>query len=210
MTSASPKLYPALSQTLRTLQPEALSPERKALLQPLIHYLQEKVSAGSPIRLVFICTHNSRRSHLAQVWAATLAAHFGISNVSSFSAGTEATALNGNIVATLQTAGFEITALAGGENSVYAIKYGPNEPPVIGFSKTLVHPFNPQSAFAAVMTCTEADGGCPFVAGAEARISLPFEDPKAFDGTPQQEAQYGERSRQIATELYFVFSALKI
>lgn len=59
------------------------------------------------------------------------------------------------------------------------------------------------------MTCSEADGGCPFIAGAERRIALTYEDPKAFDNTPQQAEKYWERSVQIATELYYVFAQIK-
>ncbi len=202
-------LYSSITQTLQALNPETIPRSRKVLLQPLIQYIQEKVSAGQPVRLNFICTHNSRRSHLAQIWAQTLAAHFGIQNVACYSAGTEATALNRTIAETLKQAGFKIEMLAGGENPVHAIKYAPNEPAVIGFSKTLSHPFNPKTAFAAIMTCTEADGGCPFIAGAEVRISLPFNDPKAFDATPQQSEKYRERSTQIATELHYIFAQIK-
>ena len=63
--------------------------------------------------------------------------------------------------------------------------------------------------FAAIMTCSQADGGCPFIAGAEKRIPITFEDPKAFDNTPQQKEKYEERSFQIATEMFYVFSQIK-
>jgi arsenate reductase len=59
------------------------------------------------------------------------------------------------------------------------------------------------------MTCTSADQGCPFVAGAEKRFSIPFEDPKIADGTPEQASKYEERSLQIATEMKFIFSQIK-
>ena len=91
---------------------------------------------------------------------------------------------------------------------MYSIKFAENEAPIIGFSKTLDSPFNPASEFAAIMTCSQADGGCPFIAGAEKRISITFEDPKMFDNTPQQAEKYNERSVQIATELFYVFSQI--
>ena len=59
------------------------------------------------------------------------------------------------------------------------------------------------------MTCSSVDKGCPFISGAEKRIPVTFEDPKAFDNTPQQAEKYKERSIQIATELKYVFSKLK-
>ena len=58
------------------------------------------------------------------------------------------------------------------------------------------------------MTCDLQTEACPFVPGAEKRIPITFEDPKAFDNTPQQAEKYKERSLQIATELFFVFSQI--
>jgi arsenate reductase len=112
-------------------------------------------------------------------------------------------------VQTLAKQGFAIKTIAEGANPVYAIKYAENQHPIIGFSKTFDDQFNPQSEFAAIMTCSSADVGCPFIAGAEKRIPITFEDPKAFDNTPQQAEKYEERSLQIATELFYVFSQIK-
>jgi len=89
---------------------------------------------------------------------------------------------------------------------VYAIKYAENEHPIIGFSKTFDAAFNPKSEFAAVMTCSHADANCPFIPGAEKRIPVKYDDPKAFDNTSQQAEKYKERSSQIAAEMFYVFS----
>ena len=59
------------------------------------------------------------------------------------------------------------------------------------------------------MTCSQADGGCPFIAGAEKRIPITYEDPKAFDDSPLEEAKYDERSLQIASEMFYVFRQIK-
>ncbi len=106
----------------------------------------------------------------------------------------------------LEQQGFQIETLSEGKNPVISIKYAENSLPIVGFSKTMDDNFNPKSNFAAVMTCSQADAGCPFVPGAEKRIPITFEDPKAFDNTPQQVTKYTERSLQIATEMYYVFS----
>src|SRR5690606_36018295 len=113
------------------------------------------------------------------------------------------------IAETLKNTGFQIETISEGKNPIYSIKYAENELPIIGFSKKLDDNFNPKSEFAAVMTCSQADGGCPFIAGAEKRIPITFEDPKAFDNTPLQAEKYRERSLQIATELFYVFSQIK-
>lgn len=186
------------------------SKDRLFLLQDLIDYIQAKKNGGKPINLNFVCTHNSRRSHLSQIWAQTLANYFGVSNIYCYSGGTEATALFPKVLDTLRYTGFNITKLAGEKNPIYAIKYGPDEMPVIGFSKTYDNPFNPVSNFAAIMTCSHADENCPFIPGAEKRIPLTFNDPKAFDGTDLQTEKYRERSLEIAAQLYYVFSKIDL
>ncbi|WP_194766267.1 low molecular weight phosphatase family protein [Tamlana sp. I1] len=203
------KIFSKIEQTISGLNPESITEERKETLQPLIDFIQDKVNTNAEIRINFICTHNSRRSHLSQVWAQTLAAHFNIKNVFCYSGGTEATALFPVVAKTLSNTGFAIETISEGKNPIYSIKYGENADPIIGFSKKLDAEFNPKSEFAAIMTCSQADGGCPFIAGAEKRIPITFEDPKAFDDTPLQAEKYNERSLQIATELYFVFSKIK-
>lgn len=203
-------LYTKIEETIKSIDTNAISKERKKILQPLIDYIQEKVAKEQEIRLNFICTHNSRRSHLSQVWAQTMAAKFGIKNVSSYSGGTEATALFVAAKNTLITTGFQVLQLSESENPVYAIKYSENASPIIGFSKTYDAAFNPTANFAAILTCSQADEGCPFIAGAEKRIPITYEDPKAFDQTPLQVKMYAERSLQIATEMHHVFDSIRL
>ncbi|MFV8373655.1 low molecular weight phosphatase family protein [Flavobacterium sp. LB2P74] len=210
MTTPKTITFPAIEEIINHFDFESISKERKIVLQPLIDYIQNKVNSLQEVRLNLICTHNSRRSHLAQVWAQTAAAHFNIKNVFCYSGGTEATALFPMAAKTLEQSGFKIKTIAAGTNPIYAIKYGENEHPIIGFSKTYDDDFNPKSEFAAIMTCSQADGGCPFIPGAEKRIPITFEDPKAFDNTPQQAEKYLERSLQIATEMCFIFSQIKL
>jgi arsenate reductase len=209
MTSTKIFLFPEIENVIATLNFESISSARKVILQPLIDFIQGKVSNGQEIRLNLICTHNSRRSHLSQVWAQTAAAHYNIKNVFCYSGGTEATALFPMAAETLSKQGFQIKIIAEGNNPIYAIKYSDNAHPIIGFSKTFDDVFNPKIEFAAILTCSSADQGCPFIAGAEVRIPVTFEDPKAFDDTPQQAEKYEERSVQIATEMFYVFSQVK-
>ncbi|AZB19648.1 MULTISPECIES: low molecular weight phosphatase family protein [Weeksellaceae] len=186
----------------------SISEERKTILQPLVDFVQQKVNDRHDININFICTHNSRRSHLSQVWAQVASAHFNIPNVHCYSGGTEETALFPKVAETLTEQGFNIFKIADTNNPVYAIKYSDNALPIIGFSKKYDNPFNPVSAFTAIMTCSQADGGCPFIAGAEKRIPVTFEDPKISDNTPEQSKVYAERSLQIATEMFYVFSKI--
>ncbi|KQO21304.1 protein tyrosine phosphatase [Flavobacterium sp. Leaf82] len=202
-------LYPKIQSLFESFDFNAISNDRKKTLQPLIDFIQLKFNQEQEIRLNLICTHNSRRSHLAQVWAQTAAYYYKIKNVSCYSGGTEATALFPKVAEVLLESGFEIQKLSEGDNPIYAIKFSENETPIIVFSKTYDADFNPKSEFAAIMTCSQADGGCPFIAGAEKRIAITYDDPKAFDGTSEQTEKYQERSLQIAAEMFYVFSQIK-
>ena len=198
-----------IENVIASLSIEKISDERKQILQPLIDFIQKKVNDKNEIRINFICTHNSRRSHLSQIWAQTMAAKFVIKNVKTYSGGTEATAMFPKVGETLSNQGFEIQKIADVKNPIYAIKFDENSHPIIAFSKKYDDEFNPKSNFVAIMTCSHADGNCPFIAGAEKRIPITYEDPKLFDNTEQQTEKYKERSLQIASEMMYIFSQVK-
>jgi len=198
-----------ISKMIESISIDSITEERKTVLQPLIDYLQNKAEANQTIRLNFICTHNSRRSHLSQIWAQTMAFHFDIKSVYCYSGGTEATAMFPKVAETLENQGFQIQMLSDNENPVYAVKYAENEAPIICFSKEYGNEFNPKKEFGAIMTCNNADEGCPLVIGAEARFPIKYDDPKASDNTPEQTKVYAERSLQIATEMFYIFSQVK-
>jgi len=198
-----------LIKNIEALSAGAISEERKIVLQPLVDYVQRKIETDQTIRLNFICTHNSRRSHLSQIWAQTMAYHFGVKNVYCYSGGTEATAMFPKVAETLSNQGFQIQKLSENENPVYAVKYAQNEAAVICFSKEYNSNFNPKNDFEAIMTFNNAGEGCPIVFGAEDRFPIKYDDPKASDNTPEQTQVYAERSLQIASEMLYVFSQIK-
>lgn len=202
-------MYSLLAEEIRNIKAfYPVSEERKALLQALIDYIKKCISRDEAVILNCICTHNSRRSHLTQIWAQVSAHYYNIHGVFCYSGGTESTALYPVIVETLAAQGMKVGTIAGGSNPVYLIKYAENAMPVIGFSKKYDHFFNPASGFIAVMTCSQADDDCPYIDGAQQKISLPYEDPKSSDGTNNQKSVYLERSRQIASEILYVFSKI--
>lgn len=201
-------MYSHLLKTIRQLPLQSIGEARQMILQPLIDFVQLKVDDRQAVILHFICTHNSRRSLLSQVWAQVAASYYAVPDVQCYSGGTEATALFPKVAATLTDQGFSILKIADNNNPVYAIKYSGNALPVIGFSKKYDSGFNPVSAFAAIMTCSQADGDCPFIPGAERRIPISFEDPKVADDTPEQSLVYAARSVEIACEMFYVFSKI--
>jgi len=185
----------------------SLSEERRAVLLPLRDFVRIRLNDGKPVALNFICTHNSRRSHLGQIWGKVAAEHFKIAGITTYSGGTEATAFNPRAVAALERDGFQIKN-PGGDNPRYEVSFDDDREALICFSKTYDDAFNAAEDFGAVMTCNHADQNCPAVIGA-ARISLPYRDPKEADDTPEEASRYSERSAQIARELLFVFSELR-
>lgn len=182
-----------------------ISGQRKGKLAQLADYIRIKKESGESASLTFICTHNSRRSHLCQIWSAVMAEYVGLDHIETYSGGTEATAFNPRAVAAIERAGFNVED-PGGKNPRYNIFFDEDKKPLICFSKTFDDSYNPREDFAAVMTCTDADENCPFVPGAEKRFSIPYLDPKESDGTPREKETYDKRCRQIAAEMYYLMS----
>jgi arsenate reductase (thioredoxin) len=199
-------LYPTLQTHIEQAQALPISEERKAVLQVLIDYLQQKVDQNKDIKLNFICTHNSRRSQFSQIWGKVAAAYYGI-EIHSFSGGVEVTAFNERAVASIKRFGFKVSK-EGGENPKYFVFYSDDEDPIVTFSKVYDDAANVPTGFAAVMTCSHADENCPYIPGAETRIPVRYEDPKAFDDTELEAEKYDERSMQIASEMLFIFSRI--
>jgi arsenate reductase len=203
-------LNPTLQATAESLalQYNQIPTERKKLLTELSLFIQQS-PAGQSVYLNFICTHNSRRSHIAQLWAQVAAYHFDVNAIVCLSGGTEATAFNPRAVKAMQEAGFKITTEKASDNPVYHISYASDAPAIVAFSKKYDDPFNNNPGFAAIMTCSQADENCPLVLGAKARIVVTYDDPKEFDGTPLEAAKYAERVQQIGREMLYAFSQVK-
>lgn len=204
-------MYQAIQSYCNALTSEFknISPERKALLKKISAYIVSKQKENKHINLVYICTHNSRRSHFGQVWAKVASEYYKIPNVQTYSGGTEATAFNTNAINALKKIGFNVKAINIDKNPLYHVSYDDQQKPVECFSKVYDDVKNPQSEFAAIMTCGDAEENCPFIPGVELRIGTTYDDPKAFDNTPQQDEKYDERCRQIALEILYVFAKIK-
>ena len=200
-------MYAGLEHSIQGFLPLVgeLPAARRSGLDQVASFVSSRRAAGDSTDLVFICTHNSRRSQMGQLWAAAAAAHFGIDDVRSYSGGTEVTAFNPRAIAAMQRAGFSVSN-PGGDNPRYEISFDEAAAPLVCFSKTYDDASNPSEDFVAIMTCSEADEACPVVFGAALRAPIRYEDPKVSDGTPEESAIYDERCRQIGTEMLYLFS----
>lgn len=182
---------------------------RKEALAEIADLITLHRKARRQTDLVFICTHNSRRSHMSQLWAAAGASFYGkTDHLNTYSGGTEATAFHPNAVAAMRRAGFQINE-PGGTNPQYQVRWSEESEPLLCFSKKYDHPVNPSGNFLAIMVCSDADKNCPVVPGAEARFTLPYSDPKEADGTEREAQVYDLRCRQIATEMMYLFSLVR-
>lgn len=203
-------MYSRLHNTIdQLIQHFNLIPQkRKELLKEVAKYIGNGLLHRKNVKLNFICTHNSRRSHLAQIWTQTAAAHYGMDGIQTFSGGTEATAFNPRAVAAVERAGFHINN-PGGNNPRYEVKYAEDADPMICFSKTFDDAVNPDSQFAAIMTCSDADENCPVVPGTSFRKAVTYRDPKESDGTNHEKETYDERCLQIGREMLYMMSLVQ-
>lgn len=200
-------LLPPLKSTVTALTAEfgRIAPRRKTALDELTDFIIERLRAGETAKLNFICTHNSRRSHMAHLWAQAAAYYYEVDDVLCFSGGTRATAFHPHAAEALGNAGFDIRQMSEGDNPRYDVRFSNDAPVVKVFSKEYRDAANPARGFAAIMTCSDADQNCPLVTGALKRIAITYDDPKEFDGTAQEQTAYRDRALQIGREMLFAF-----
>jgi arsenate reductase len=186
----------------------SIKEDRKLLLLNIGDAIANEYAKNGVVNLNFICTHNARRSQLGQVWS-FFAAHYFKLNIDAFSGGTEVTAFHRNTVKTLQKVGFHFQLEDFSHlNPKYHISFDAANKAVSGFSKRYNDPINTKP-FMAITTCNNADRNCPFIPTATHRFHLPFTDPKASDGTAQQEETYLKANQQIVGEIFFIFDHIK-
>jgi arsenate reductase (thioredoxin) len=187
-----------------------LDKNRRQLLTSIAQFIAEEIKANKKVNLNYICTHNSRRSQLAQVWSSYACNYFKLSEVNSFSGGTAITAFYRNTVKTLQEVGFNFQIVEfSHQNPVYAINYKNCIDPIIGYSKLYDDEYN-KKPFIAIITCSNAEENCPFIPDTIERFHLPFNDPKSFDNSLNQAEKYMETNKQIAGEIHFIFEKIKM
>ena len=200
-------MLPELKNSIEKALQMNIPVERLGVLQPLVDYIQFKIDKKEEVNLNFICTHNSRRSQFSQIWAYTAANYFGIP-ANCYSGGVEVTSFNERAVESIKRSGFRVIT-KGNANPQYSVFHSEDSEPILAFSKLFDDPINKVDQFAAIMTCSHADENCPFIPGTEKRIPVRYEDPKSFDDTPEESVMYDQRSMQIASEMFYVFSKVR-
>ena len=204
-------LLPALRPYVHEVAGELnlVTPERRLVLNEIANTITHQLDSGEPAQLTFICTHNSRRSHMSQIWAQTAAYYYGLDNIHAFSGGTQATACNCRTVAAMRRVGFDIQDATTGDNPLYLVRYASDRPVIQAYSKLYNGEANPKRNFIALMTCSVADKSCPVVQGAIARYPIHYVDPRLCDDTPTETTAYNERCREIAREMFYIMSQVR-
>jgi arsenate reductase len=190
-------------------QLDAVPAERKVVLGEIAASIAERLEQGHDANVTFICTHNSRRSHMSQIWAQTAACYYGLDRVHAYSGGTQETCCNPRTITAMRRAGFAIEDATTGDNPLYLVRYADGRPPVRAYSKLYNAQGNPKEGFIALMTCSSADKSCPVVQGAVARYAIHYADPRLCDDTPTETAAYNDRCREIAREMFYIMSQVR-
>ena len=202
-----PALKPYVNEVAKEL--DLVSAERRVVLREIAADISARIAAGQPATMTFICTHNSRRSHMSQIWAQTAACYYGLDEVRAYSGGTEVTACNCRTVTAMRRVGFDIQDATTGDNPVYVVHYAEGRPPIRAYSKLYNADANPKQDFIALMTCSSADKSCPVVEGAIARHAIHYADPRLCDDTPTETTAYNERCREIAREMFYIMAKVR-
>ena len=201
-TKVSPKLRAHADYLTTTF--DMIDPMHREAGEKLAHWIAANYEPGKPLHVTVVCTGNSRRSILGASMGNLAAAYYGMPEIRFHSGGTAPTAFNPRTVAALKAIGFEVeptgSEAARGEpkteNPVYRVSWGEGME-TLEFSKHYGDKANPQAGFAALMVCSEADAGCPFVKGATLRVSMPYLDPKIYDDGAYEEGKYAERRDDV-------------
>ncbi|HCS19508.1 MAG TPA: protein-tyrosine-phosphatase [Bacteroidetes bacterium] len=197
-------LFPEINHYLDSLIPSVEGEERMEKWNALGRSLKKSDMKGA---VNFICTHNARRSVLSQSLATAIAYRTGLNELEFWSGGAEATFVHPNSIATLQRIGFRLLSKSQGNNPIYELAYADDAAPLKIFSKTFDDLSSP-APYHAVMVCSKGDAACPFIPGVASRTLIPFEDPGAFDGTPEEEKAYHASAAQIGSEMRYFFEKI--
>tara|TARA_B100001758_G_scaffold60411_1_gene50141 strand:+ start:897 stop:1508 length:612 start_codon:yes stop_codon:yes gene_type:complete len=197
-------LFPALNNYCDKMLDSfsLISNDRKKILDDISSKINGYVQNDKELNLLFVCTHNSRRSQFAQVWAHLAINYFGLLNIHSFSCGSEQTIIHENTIIALESFGFRVQR----EKSNKTNFYFSDNLCIECFSKTFLHNSLPNNQIISLMTCDDADKNCPFIAGSLSRISLPYNDPKIYDDSSECTVEYKNTSNHIAQEIFYIFS----
>ena len=205
------KLYPILNEFVRDFNREFrdIPEERRYRLDEIADYIKEQKTINTTPQLFFIDTDQSTLSQMIHVWALTAAHYFGFPDIKVYSGGLNPGTFNPEAVFAMERAGFIIYRSSIEESDIYKIKYSYNLEPIMAFPKKIDYRKNPRNEFMAIVIEPNADLNLPRVRGTYNRLALLYKDPSGYVGTDECESRFDEVCRQMALEMFYVFSQLK-
>ena len=176
---------------------------RRGEIERYAQEIAQRIKESGSANIVYVCTHNSRRSQFAQFWSAY---HTDALNlpITSYSAGTERTACHSNVLEVLRQEGFSITS-EGANHKVIL-----NHKSFVELSSKTLNSVGLPERYFAIMTCSDADENCPYIPGALDRFRLTFEDPKWSDNSAEAIQVYQDTSKQISTDIKYLLEQINI
>jgi hypothetical protein len=205
------KLYPILNEYVRDFPKEfrKIPEERRFRLNEMVYFLEGQYQNNAPWQITFISTNESTVGQMAKAWSKAAAYYFGFKNFEPYSGGIKPGEISVRTIVALEKAGFIVYKSHINEVDVYRIKYSFNLEPVIAFPKKINHTKNPGNNFMAVILDGNADLNINNVRGTYDRLFLEYEDPKGYEGSDLENQKFNESCRQVAVEMFYVFSQLK-
>jgi hypothetical protein len=170
-------------------------------------YIIDHLNSGRETSISFVCEHNSRKSHLGQVWTQMAAQYYGIDSVICYSGGTTPTYVNQRIIKALENTGFQISEKGiAGEGPIYYLNYNKPSQGFEIFSKRYDHAMNPDTNYIAISLCYNPEECCPITGGADEQLTIPYPDLQPYDNTPLETKMYDEQCRMIARDMFFMMN----
>ncbi|MHA1199388.1 MAG: arsenate reductase ArsC [Candidatus Heimdallarchaeaceae archaeon] len=128
------------------------------------------MSSEDKTRIIFICSHNSSRSQMAETFLRDLANnHFEV-----FSAGIDNTRINPLTIKVLEELNYDLSE-----------QYSKNLSDFLGHIRFDI----------AITVCSEAEKKCPDIPGVETNLHWSFENPSSFEGTDEEKLDFFRKVR---------------
>ena len=165
--------------------------KRKKRLDNIASVINENLNKTRSI--VFLCTHNSRRSQICEVWGKVFAEIYR-KKININSAGAFKTVVHSQVYESIVKCGLVVD----NKKEIFfdKKKFKLNSKTIDSLT---------MKNFIAVMTCSNAEKSCPNDPRSIRNIKMFFNDPRIYDETDKMSREYLNTTIYIAEELNYIF-----
>jgi arsenate reductase len=132
-----------------------------------------------PVRVLFVCTHNSARSQMAE----GMVRAWGGGRFEAFSAGTEASAVRPEAIAVMREIGIDIS----------------------GHTSKTILPFLGEEFAWVITVCDQAKESCPVIPGATQQAHWSIDDPSEMEGSEKERLHAFRTARDTLRDRVHMF-----